>query len=333
VEVIQVTPEPTLSSEMVDKLDQSLILVDYLLDQMQPDGSLVDYRGALLAAAAREKYPDKPIVILTQKAKISNDPADVKDFAGIYDDLIFKDDFFDERGLKSTALALVNLIEGFNRLTQAKTRGWPELLDALGAQEFEESQLISSDPPTSEGAWRVPEAARWIRKVLLGFPGILYDSLHAATALGIDRDAFLHDLLQSYFQDCKYTGVFASPDDCHWWTKRLIARAHQVMAEAELEDYLPSGFSEAWEKHTGMRLEPSKCVYSDEQHADCVCWFYKMPVMRKYSLPYLPDNRPAVMDTARLSFKAILNQNFDERRFREDARGMVKAIREEAREA
>ncbi|MCL4553096.1 MAG: hypothetical protein M1305_06055, partial [Candidatus Marsarchaeota archaeon] len=51
------------------------------------------------------------------------------------------------------------------------------------------------------------------------------------------------------------------------------------------------------------------------------------PVMRQYSLPIIPDNRPSVMDTARVSFKAVLENDFDERWVREDARRSLKRIR------
>jgi hypothetical protein len=55
-------------------------------------------------------------------------------------------------------------------------------------------------------------------------------------------------------------------------------------------------------------------VFSGESPADWVCHILKKPVMIKYSLSYNADDRPTVMDEARVSFEAIRTSNdFDER--------------------
>jgi len=333
LKVVQFLAKPTITAEWIGKLEASLILVDYVLDQKQPGSAMIDYRGALLATAVRGKYPNKPIVILTQRSFIQDELVGAKDFAGVYDELVFKDDIADSKRRQGVVQKLIGLIEGFSQLEKTEPKEWAQLLQVLGSGELEEGDLISAEPPwLDEEPWRVPEAGRWVRKVILRFPGILYDSLHAATTLGIDEQAFLQGSVQEYFQDCRYGGVFASHDEPRWWKKRLLGKADQMMEDADIMGHPATNFSPAWEKQRGIRLAPSKCIFSGQEHADCVCWLYVAPVLRQYSLPYFPDARPAVMDTARLSFSAIEKENFDERRFREDARRLLPRIRKGSRE-
>lgn len=332
--VVPVQAEPTITSDWISKLDASLILVDYVLDEKRPGSAIIDYRGALLAAAVRGKYPNKPIVILTQRSFIQDELVGAKDFSGVYDELIFKDDIADGKRRPAIVQLLASLIEGFHALERTEPKEWEELLHLLGAGELEEGDLISAEPPLlDDEPWRIAEAARWVRKVVIRFPGILYDSLHAATILGIEQQAFLTDPVQKYFQDCRYGGAFASQDEPRWWKKRLLGKADQIMEDEKMVGHTASHFAAAWEKQRGLRLAPSKCIFSGRDHADCICWFYGAPVLRQYSLPYFPDARPAVMDAARLSFAAIEKENFDERRFREDARRLLPRIRKSGGES
>jgi hypothetical protein len=87
------------------------------------------------------------------------------------------------------------------------------------------------------------------------------------------------------------------------------------------------GFASAWTKHSGSGLELSTCVHSQKQPAECVCYVLSKPVKREFSLPYWPDNRPVVMDEARVSFKAIRESNeFKEEYVAPDASALVRPI-------
>jgi hypothetical protein len=56
-------------------------------------------------------------------------------------------------------------------------------------------------------------------------------------------------------------------------------------------------------------LAPAVCISSGEKPADWVCYILQKPVKREYSLPYHPDQRPAIMDEARVSFRAVKEDN------------------------
>ncbi|MFH1115146.1 MAG: hypothetical protein V1792_14640 [Pseudomonadota bacterium] len=325
VTVNPVEPSPNVIDTM-SGLDASLILIDYVLDEDWKGRPRLEYRGGLLAAAARQKYPETPIVLLTKQKFVKTELPQAEALASAYDEKLVKSDITDDSS--HVVRMLINLIDGFERLSKSAKKDWDGLLAALDATGREDELLRSAQPPiTKEGEWRVPEAAGWIREVLVKYPGILYDRLHAATALGIEEAAFQSRHVQEYFEESRYAGAFASDDELRWWKMRLLVRANEALVNAEMAGDPAAKFSDAWKTLKSEALQPSKCVFSGEEHADCVCFVLRRPVMRQYSLPIIPDNRPSVMDTARVSFKAVLEENFDERWIREDARRSLKRIR------
>ena len=123
-----------------------------------------------------------------------------------------------------------------------------------------------------------------------------------------------------------YAGPFAPPEG-RWWRNRLITAALSLWDRDTLGEASLSRFREKWNSSKKSRVRAARCVHSGEEPADCVCFVLRKPVMRKYSLPYRPDNRPAVMEEARVSFKAIQETNdYDERLFAPDARPLVREI-------
>jgi len=69
------------------------------------------------------------------------------------------------------------------------------------------------------------------------------------------------------------------------------------------------GFTEAFKSEYNEELEPSICVTSGEPFADKICYILNEPVKTKYSLIYNVDNRPTIMDEARVSYRAIRTTN------------------------
>jgi len=114
------------------------------------------------------------------------------------------------------------------------------------------------------------------------------------------------------FQAAKYTGIFHSYRS-RWWRNRLFRIAQGVIFKHKLRGTLFEQFSQAFELETRQQLTPALCVYDGTPVADWVCSVLAQPVKQRNSLPYYPDSRPAVMDQARVSFKAIKEScDFDE---------------------
>jgi hypothetical protein len=290
----------------------------------QDDGTHADYLGGTLATAIREKVADRPVVLITRKGLLVwQSHRNIVEKSGIFDDVIYKEDINKDAGRVVRHLKLI--ADGFRILRQKRTKNWKALINALEATKNEESLLREANPPAS--AWQVLEAAQWIRNVVLAYPGILYDPLHAATALGIEKNAFLGERVQKLVKGAKYTGIFAPPEG-RWWRGRLFEGAGELIRKQRIQGPINQGFVKAFKKQYKQKLPLAKCVYSGETPADWVCYVLKQPVRIEYSLVYHPDSRPAVMDDARVSFKAIRESNevFDELFDAESAK-LLKEIR------
>lgn len=303
-------PSPELNLDAIIQPPPHLFLVDYELIRPQEAGIHANYLGGTLATAIRESLPDRPIVLITRRSLFAWDrDKHVMEASQIFDHVIYKGDMHQDPA--SVRKQLRSIAEGFRILREQQTRDWKTLLDVLEATEDEGKLLREAAPPPS--GWQVFEAARWIRNTVLAYPGVLYDPLHAATALGIERNAFLGRRVQKLTRDAKYSGIFAPPEG-RWWRIRLFTAVEKLIRKQGIQGPANRAFAEAFQNRYGEELPLAKCIYSGETPADWVCYIYKEPVKIRYSLVYHPDTRPAVMDDARVSFKAVRESDkvFDE---------------------
>jgi len=289
----------------VKKKKPELILVD--LDLTIPkDDVLLGVSGAALSTALREEFPDVPMVLFTKIDFLKIQKFSPKILSSL-DEAIYKSDILKENGKNLDIL--YKLAIGYKGLRETGSKTLKDLLKMIEAPENDYDSLKLSDPPTiSENGWSVFEAAYWIRNTLLKYPGILYDPIHAATFLGISKDTFLSRSIQDLFTKAKYSNIFA-PIEGRWWKSRLQEIAESIMDEKERDLIVREGFPFAWERVHKTNIERAKCVFCEKEPAEWVCYILKEPVMIKCSLGYKPDNRPPIMDEARVSFKAIRNSN------------------------
>jgi CheY-like chemotaxis protein len=325
---VDIQPPPsTLDARALASGRPDIAIIDYQLTEREPGREPATFKGSTLAAALREKAPEIPIVLTTRQQMMTGGRiAPARDLLGAFDELVVKETIY--RQPDEFVATLVRLARGFRRLRDCRNRNWAALLQTLGADTVEEDELLRADPPTEllEKGWRVSEAARWIRGTVLAYPGILYDSLHAAVALGLSHESFLKPSVQAFFKTAKYRGVFTPPGP-YFWKTRLLSRARGELREADQSDAPLTDFAGAWRKRHRSRLELAVCNTSRTTPADYVCYVLREPVKRGFSLPYHPDTRPAVMDEARVSFKAIRSDNrYDERLFPPDARNLLDSI-------
>lgn len=309
-------------------IDPDLLLLDYELATRDPRKSRKPSKGSTFAAILREMLPNIPIVLLTRGSLIESKAfGSALDLSAAFDEVVQKG--WVDKDPKAAREEMLTLVQGFCELARKRRRGWANLLSALGATKEEKAELRRTGPPGFRlipdecDDWRIPEAARWIRKVLLAFPGVLYGPLHAAASIGLSERVFTSERIRSFFAEAEYTGPFA-PMSGAWWKRRLLDLAYQLLGSAGLEPTDYPKFAAAWRKQHKAKLSRSTCVYSGKDGAACVCYLLKKPVLRQYSLPYRPDNRPEVMDEARVSFKAIRESgDFDEHLVSPDSRELV----------
>lgn len=305
------TPKSTKDYKEIEKCRPELILVDYDLAKPDADGDVIGISGVTLATELRQKFSEIPIVLFTRKSVFNIQAySKIKQTLSSIDEIIYKHDLF-----KSDSELLDILYElsiGFKKLRNCKSRNWGDLLEVLKAPKSDYDKLKLADPPISSGnksICSVSKVTKWIREVLINYPGILYDVIHSATFLGISKEAFLKSEVQQFFSRAKYTGVFPTPEG-RWWKSKLLEIANSKMTKKERSMLIREGFPTAWERINKTSIGRSKCVFSGESPAEWVCYILKKPMMIKYSLTYKPpDSRPSIMDETRVSFEAIRTSN------------------------
>ena len=303
-EVDALPPPPDLNLDALFAVGGDLFLVDYELDTSQSDGSVAPYRGMTFAARLREAQPAYPIVLLTTSDLPSWTAAQRTARVGAtFDDILYKDTGLEADPATSHA-RLISLARGYQTLRNSTGRSVSSLLELLRTDEVGRENTLGALPPGYD--WKEFEAAHWIRSVLLRYPGVVYDEAHAATALGISSDSFKQAAVQDMLQPAAYQGPF-SEEHQRWWRHTLFDIASRMCAATERG--LREGFRLAASEELEIELNPSADAETRIAPADTVCYLLQIPVRIETSLPYQPDARPAVMEKARISFKAIRERN------------------------
>jgi hypothetical protein len=299
---------PRVFSELPTELPDAL-LVDLDLSTVPINGEPVSYFGSTLAAEMRMRHPGCPIILITRPHIMAGKSSLLEESMDV-DLIVLKDEI--NRKPDEVRARIVALIEGFQALEAIAGQEWKSVLKLMGASEDEANLLREAAPPLEDKQWDIPQVARWIRNVVMKFPGIVYDDLTAATRLGISLDAFRTPGVEKLMEPAKYTGVFSTYKE-RWWRDRLLNIAQSLILKQELRGPVFQKFSEAFSAEFREELDPAICVYDGTPIADWVCYIFEKPVKQRNSIPYYPDSRPAVMDQARVSFKAIQERNeFDE---------------------
>jgi hypothetical protein len=297
----------------------------------------VNYFGSTLVAQLRSKLPEIPIVLITRRSILRNlgreTSRQLVEEMQTFDELVLKDAIDDNPEIAEQEL--LTLADGFLMLRQQEGRTWSNLVRLIKADEGELDRLREASPPLhakapgyedTKNEWTVTGAAHWLRDVVIAYPGILYDSLQAATRLRISERSFLQEGVQQELDGSQYEGIFA-PIEKRWWSDRLLGLAQSLVTEQFGMQKTSNDFAEAYQRKHGSELEISRCVWDGSPSADQMCYILKQPVKTEHSLRYYPDTRPSVMDPARVSFRAIRESSaFDEELLDSRSRGLLSRI-------
>lgn len=309
---VRVVPPPQALgavSEQVKNVD--LLVVDYALTEPPEGGVPAGYYGSTLVAHLKSQIDDRPVVIITKTSVLKGLTPDQRrrlEEGLACDDLLVKADVLNKETTNTVAARLRSLAHGFRALRSATPLSWDKTLALLKAsgQADEADRLILAAPPLDAKEMTVAATASWLRRVVMGYPGILYDDLHAATNLGISTESFRNPDLQALLQSARYTGIFAT-DELHryWWKGRLRSTAIGILLDAGYRGGIIPGFAEVLRTKHGIEVTPSRCNWDRSAYADQVCYLLNQPMKLEHSLAYAADNRPAVMDECRVSFRAL----------------------------
>ena len=323
-EIVNLTPAP------------AVVLLDFRLTKSLQQRPAEPSQGNTLAALLKEvtKLPDTPVFLVSAGRLSRKEPlVHLKDEPHSFDDLLIKEKI--QHDPSAAVHQIRAVVSGYAQLAvlDKKSRTRAALLHLLGADDVNGDLLMKTDPPKTvitDGEWDVTEVAQWIRHTLMAYPGILYDTLSAACFLGLSAGSFKSPSIASYFKGAQYSGPFHN-ESARWWRTRLLARATAYMTFIG-ESGHPSEFGTLWRRKHGGRVALSRCIFSGEEPADCVCCLLNEPVKREYSLPYRLDGRPDVMDEARVSFEAVrkARAGFDPGLVKPDARPVIARARQKA---
>ena len=322
---VSVHPPPhSLDLSGILETHVDLFLIDYELDTVQPDGSIANYLGMTLAARLREKRPEYPIVLLTRPDLPAWSSAQrTARFGGSFDSILYKEGIKDHPD--KTYNKLSSLADGYKVIRKCEQRSVDSLLEMLKTDELGQENALQAIPPDDD--WVAVEAATWIRSVLLRYPGVLYGSRHAATALGISINSFEEPSVLELLKDAEYQGPFAT-EKPRWWRHGLFTIAYQLSEGRVRELGFREGFRVAAAERLGVDLQASQDPQTGASPADTVCYVSGIPIRIETSLPYKPDTRPSVMDEARVSFRAIRETNcVDENHLDSQSRALLEEIR------
>lgn len=306
IECRLVSPPPLGQIEELTRDPPDLFLIDYQLAAQRENGARASYQGSTLADAIRDRVPDYPIVLITRQPILhelsKQRRRQLTERMQLFDELILKDLLDDQ--LDKAHHLLVSLSEGFRVLREIEEKTWEALAGILRASQTELEILGEAAPPLEGKEWITTGIAHWIRKVILEFPGIVYDPIHAATRLGISKQSFQNEEVQELFEPAEYGGIF-DPLEGRWWKGRLLEIAKDLALRVGVEGPTNKVFAVAFQERYDLKLSPATCVWDHTPIADWVCHVLRQPVKMKNSLRYHPDTRPDVMDDARVSFRAI----------------------------
>lgn len=302
-----------------------IFLIDYDLASAKVDDKLIGYSGNSLATEVRNKKPACPIVLVSRKEAITKRGLNVNTARSDLDLVFYKSDILANK--EEFQREILALYDGFKQLENIYGEPWGSVLKLMGATLDESRKIREAFPPIEEGhTWYIPATAEWIRNVIIRYPGVLYDDLHAAARLGISQTSFLDDGVQSHFASASYTGIFNGFGK-RWWADRLLQIAKEIIIRVGKDGSISQSFAEAYESLYGQSLDLSVCTVDGTPVADQICYIRREPVKRQNSILYYPDTRPPVMDAARVSTRAIRESNeFNEDLVDADSFDIVKEL-------
>jgi hypothetical protein len=147
-------------------------LVDMDLSRAAGNGKPVSYFGSTLAAELRMRNPSCPLFLVTRE-HVNGLKENLLEERVVVDHVVLKETLIREP--EKQRAQMISLIEGFQTLQSVAHEPWHAVLERLGADEEEAHLLREAGPPFNGLRWTIPQTARWLRNVLMGYPGILYD--------------------------------------------------------------------------------------------------------------------------------------------------------------
>jgi hypothetical protein len=236
-----------------------LIIIDHVLNNTETKNPLFQ-KGSTIAEAIKEQWPDVPVVGVTNADNVEKIDLRTKQ---TYDELFP----FVQFGKYIDQIDALK--KGFITVGKLRAKSAKDVVGLLKPPKEDVERLVDALPEDLKKSFRdksVPSRLyAWVRR-LLERPGFLYDSLWAATFIGLNETGF--QKVRRHFEKANYVGVFSSTDDPRWWSSQLskLLYKHSQPRSGEM----------SW--HVGRRLPGvkkehfSRCYYCDKDFPDTVAY-------------------------------------------------------------
>lgn len=266
-------------AEMLQKAVPDLVLIDHFLDATRTDGLGLSH-GSTIAETLREHWQQCPIIGITAAKKRPNVDHHKE---SIYDEL------YSYRDFTHVVDYLPIIVQGFRSLSRSNFKSIKAIIRRLKASKDDWNRLESILPDDLKREFDDPTLPsrlfKWIRHPLIERPGFLYDSLWAATLVGIKEASF--EKVKEIFSGALYKGIFASPSEPRWWASQLRRILYEKCPDSE--GLLP------WEVGRNLpgitKSDYSKCYSSGEPFPEVVAYVdeesdERHPMRLEYTVPH-----------------------------------------------
>jgi len=248
-------------------VDVDLFLVDYALSKKDCSSEFYLGEGLSLIGLIRENYPDVPVYL----------------YSGDDKSVIFERLEYTARKEAEKVLPLKVIQDSgpnflymdaldYRKIRNTLLKGDAgKLIDLLLPPE-DEKNTIKYVVPTElkidgmKPAGKSTSFASWVRQVFMKNPGFIYDSLYAATKLGMKKEAFLKK--EKEFKAALYSGLFAKTIGQQFWWKSLL---YDLVFKKDEAKEATTDVREISKKVFGLTDdETAKCAVCTEPFPDTV---------------------------------------------------------------
>lgn len=254
-----------------------LFLIDDRLYQLaNKDNEHSNKQGLTLAAEIRVNFPEIPIYIFTNDYFSKGIFGSLSQATeGLADEKIFYKDI-----QRQGPQILYNDTLDYKRVREIERLNYKQLVGLLNPPEDSMDDLLNGFPEILKGGLRLTEDtekaagnslfyAKWIKKALLAFPGYVYDSLFAATSVGLKEELFEKT---PDFDNARYTGVFAHSRKPLWWKRKLNQiLMNEAQKSLKLAD-ITNLFSIAEKIYKLRDVEQLRCAVCNDKFPETVAY-------------------------------------------------------------
>jgi hypothetical protein len=168
----------------------------------------------------------------------------------------------------------------------ARILGHPESADQIALYASGDQKMIAEILPFAATKKKLQELRKrlpsvlgyWLYDSILRFPGLLVNSVAAASYLDIAVSHFERATVQKLFKVASYSGPFGDPKDPHWWRRNLDevlgkAKTGNEFVAQKLKERVAHCLDSKTGKRAGYYCMVTKVPVSDENSVGNISWF------------------------------------------------------------